>query len=81
MAAVIPLPIAGCLADVPPEVMAEQERRLTDVIRAWGCPMERPLIFLMFLEIVPLPFYALTEHGMVDFLALQYLDPVLERVA
>lgn len=37
VAAVIPLPIAGCLADVPPEVMAEQERRLTDVIRA-GLP-------------------------------------------
>ena len=35
-----------------------------------------PLLFAAFLEIVPLPHYAITEHGVVEFSTLSYVDPV-----
>ena len=74
----IRLPLGGFMADVPAREMAEQERAITEVLHAWGCPIERPWLYLMFFEIVPLPEYAVTEHGVVEFKTLQYVDPVLE---
>ncbi len=80
IAAEIRLPLGGFIADVPPQEMAAQERAITEVLHAWGCPIERPWLYLMFFEIVPLPEYAVTEHGIVEFKSLQYVDPVLEVI-
>src|SRR3990172_3500601 len=76
----IPLPIGGILADVSSEEMADMERKLTDVVHSWGCPMPRPFFFLMFLEIVPLPDYALTEYGVAEFKTLKYIDTITEVI-
>jgi len=76
----IPLPMAGVLADVPAEEMAEMERKLSDVVHGWGCQMARPFFYLMFLEIVALPEYALTEYGVADFATLKYIDTITEVV-
>ena len=76
----IRLPLGGFMADVPPQEMAEKERAITGTLNAWGCPIERPWLYFMFFEIVPLPEYALTEHGVVEFKSLQYVDPVLEVI-
>ncbi len=74
------LPMGGFMANVPAKEMAEQERAITDILHGWGCPMERPWIYFMFFEIVPLPEYAMTEHGVVEFKTLKYVDPVLELI-
>ena len=74
------LPMGGFMADVPAKEMAEQERAITGVLHGWGCPIERPWIYFMFFEIVPLPEYAVTEHGVVEFKTLKYVNPVLELI-
>jgi adenine deaminase len=74
----IRLPLGGFMADIPAREMADQERAITDRLHAWGCPIERPWLYLLFFEIVPLPEFALTEHGVVEFASLQYVNPVLE---
>lgn len=74
----LPLPLGGFMTDEAPEVVAAQERALGDRLTEWGCPISRPLLFAAFLEIVPLPHYAITEHGVVEFSSLSYVDPILE---
>ena len=76
----IPLPMGGFMDNIPAEEMAEKERKLTGIVHEWGCPMARPFFFLMFLEIVPLPDYAMTEHGIAEFATLSYVDTILEVI-
>lgn len=77
----IPLPIGGTMADVPPAEMAKMEKALSDVTHQWGCPIERPFLFLVFMEIVGLPEYSITEHGVISFASMSYVNPVLETVS
>jgi len=74
------LPLGGFMADIDHHQMADRERILTETLHLWGCPIERPFLFAMMMEIVPLPHYALTEHGVVDFHRLEYVNPVLDSV-
>jgi adenine deaminase len=77
----LPLPVAGCMADISPQEMSEREIRMSEVLQSWGCPIERAFLFLMMLEIVPLPHYALTEFGVVEFSSLSYVDQVLDVIS
>lgn len=75
----VALPIGGIMADINPRDMASAEERLTDLVHEWGSPIDRPFYFLMFLEIVGLPNYSITEHGVISFKDQAYFDPILDR--
>ena len=69
----IRLPLGGIMADVPPKEMAEKEKAINKAIHNFGCPIERPFFYLMFLDIAGLPDYALSDHGLLEFKTLKYI--------
>ncbi len=74
----IRLPLGGIMADVPPEEMAKKEKAINEAIHNFGCPIERPFFYLMFLDIAGLPDYALGDQGVLEFKTLKYINPILE---
>lgn len=64
--AVLPLPIAGLLSDLPVESLIPQQRALHDASRSLGCVMDDPFTPLSFLPLPVIPALKLTDLGPVD---------------
>ena len=64
--AACPLPIAGLMSDQPLEVVRAQVDRVTEAVRALGCPLPDPLMTLSFLALPVIPTLKLTDKGLVD---------------
>ncbi|MEV6162193.1 adenine deaminase C-terminal domain-containing protein [Streptomyces sp. NPDC052052] len=72
----LPLPVAGIVADLPPEEMAEAEDRLEAAARALGCELPSAFGYLIFLEITAIPEYAVTDLGVVNYRTQDVVDIV-----
>ncbi|MEV0008990.1 adenine deaminase C-terminal domain-containing protein [Streptomyces sp. NPDC047973] len=70
----LPLPVAGIVADLVPEEMAEAEDRLEAASRALGCELPSAFGFLIFLEITAIPEYAVTDLGVVNYHSQDVVD-------
>ncbi|MFG2925742.1 adenine deaminase C-terminal domain-containing protein [Streptomyces sp. NPDC048305] len=70
----LPLPVAGIVADLVPEEMAEAEDRLEAASRALGCELPSAFGFLIFLEITAIPEYAVTDLGVVNYHTQDVVD-------
>jgi adenine deaminase len=76
VAADLPLPLCGILADVSVEEMAAMERRLNEAAYALGTRLRRPFFFLIFLSITAIPEYAMTDRGLVAHATRSVIDPI-----
>ena len=76
----LPLPIGGIVADLEPEEMSKSEMALDDAARSLGCRFSKPFMHMIFLSITAIPDYAITDRGLVDYLALKVVNPVLGPV-
>ena len=77
--AFLPLPIAGIVADLPPQDMALMEAQLDEAARGLGCRLASPFMYLIFLSITAIPDYAITDLGLIDCVTLEAMSPLLEQ--
>ncbi len=72
---VLPLPLFGILADVPPGEMAEGLRRIESVLRDLGVSHNRPFAFISVLSLTVSPHYKFSDKGIVDVDRRRVLPP------
>ncbi|MGO8955759.1 MAG: adenine deaminase [Streptosporangiaceae bacterium] len=77
--AFLSLPIAGIVADLPPQDMALMEAQLDEAARSLGCRLASPFMYLIFLSITAIPDYAITDLGLIDCVTLEAMSPLLEQ--
>ncbi|MEM2293542.1 MAG: adenine deaminase C-terminal domain-containing protein [Candidatus Caldarchaeum sp.] len=73
----LPLRVAGIVADIEPEQMAEKETKLDNAARALGCKLPSPFMYMIFFSITAIPDYAITDKGLVESKTMKIINPVL----
>jgi adenine deaminase len=76
--ALVPLPIAGLVADRSVAEMAERLRQLEAAYRTLGSPIESPYMLVSFLSLGVIPALRLTNRGLVDGVTFTLVPPVME---
>jgi adenine deaminase len=64
--ALLPLPIAGLMSDLPIEAVRDRANDLAAAARALGSPLRQPFTTLSFLALEVVPKLKLTDLGLVD---------------
>ncbi len=72
--AAVPLPIGGLMSDQPVETVRRQMDGLLAAVRALGSPLHDPLMQLGFLALEVIPHLKLTDQGLVDVDAFDFVD-------
>ncbi|WP_435076882.1 adenine deaminase [Halococcus sp. AFM35] len=70
------LPVAGLMSDEPLETVAEGFAAVEDAARAVGLDHDGGLMELSFLSLEVIPELRLTNNGLVDVTAMEYVDTV-----
>lgn len=70
-------PICGLLSDLSAEELAAEKAQLNAACAERGCIISIPMMFLSFICLAALPGFAITDHGFIDVMSLQVIDPVL----
>ncbi len=71
-------PILGLLSDLSAEELASQKESLNQSIQTLGSGIAIPFMFLSFICLAAIPSYAVTDHGFIDVLKQEIIDPILE---
>lgn len=74
----IPYPICGLLSDLSGEELAEEKRKLNEIIHKLGSPIKIPFMFLSFICLAAIPMYAVTDMGFIDVMKQEIISPVIE---
>ena len=77
--ALVPLPIAGLMNDMPVEEMAGLIDKLGSAWEDMGCAIESPSMTMSFIPLACLPELRLTNRGLVDCKTFQFVDLFLDR--
>ena len=71
----VPLPIGGLMSDKSATEVAEELRRLTEVVsRALGVTLDAPFMQLSFLGLSVIPELRITDRGLVDVTTFSLTD-------
>ncbi len=73
----LPLPICGLLTDLSGEESALILKKMQEDLHAKGCTMGSPYMTLAFITLIFIPFYGITDKGLVDVLNGKVIDPVI----
>lgn len=73
----LPLPICGLLTDMSGEESALILDNMQNDLHAKGCTMESPYMTLAFITLIFIPFYGITDKGLVDVINAKVIDPVI----
>ena len=73
----LPLPICGLLTDLDGEESALILKKMQEDLRAKGCEMDSPYMTLAFITLIFIPFYGITDKGLVDVINGKVIDPVI----
>ena len=74
----IPMPIGGIMSEIPLEELAEKEEVLNKILWNDGCRMENPSLWMQTLSFTGLPYYRLTDKGLVDIKNQKFLDIIIQ---
>lgn len=74
----LPLPVAGLMSDEPPAKVAEKVEELRKAAQSLGITIYHPFMFLIFIPLVAIPLYAVTDKGFVDVLNQRLMSPVIQ---
>jgi adenine deaminase len=77
--AALALPIAGLMADRPPEVVADELDAVTAAVRELGCAVPAPFMAMSFLALPVIPHLKLTDRGLVDVDAFAFTDVFVDE--
>ena len=72
--ALVPLPIAGLMNDLPVEQMADLVSRLSEAWKEMGCVINSPYMTMAIIPLACLPELRLTNRGLVDCRTFQFVD-------
>ncbi|MBQ7488174.1 MAG: adenine deaminase [Clostridia bacterium] len=72
--ALVPLPIAGLMNDLPVEQMADLVSRLSEAWKEMGCVINAPYMTMALIPLACLPELRLTNRGLVDCRTFQFVD-------
>ncbi len=72
--ALVPLPIAGLMNDLPVEEMAELISKLDVAWKEMGCVINSPYMTMALIPLACLPEIRLTNRGMVDCRTFRFID-------
>lgn len=75
----LPLPVGGICSDAEPSEIARIEKLLSKAANDLGCDLPEPLMYMFFLPITAIPDYAITDLGVVDCIALEVINPIIEE--
>lgn len=73
----LPLPICGLLTDLSGEESALILKKMQEDLQAKGCEMGSPYMTLAFITLIFIPFYGITDKGLVDVINGKVIDPVI----
>lgn len=72
--AVVPLPIAGLMSDLPVEDVAAQVAELDKAWKEMGCTINSPYMTMALIPLACLPELRLTNRGLVDCRTFSFVD-------
>ena len=72
--ALVPLPIAGLMSDLPVEEVADLISRLDAAWKEMGCVINSPYMTMALMALACLPELRLTNRGLVDCRTFQFVD-------
>ena len=72
--ALVPLPIAGLMSDLPVEEMAEKIAGLSGAWKEMGCVINSPYMTMALIPLACLPELRLTNRGLVDCRTFSFVD-------
>lgn len=73
----IEFPIAGLLSDLDAVTLAEKKKQMLIHTRNMGCIIPIPFMFLSFICLAAIPAFAVTDHGFIDVMKQEVINPVL----
>jgi adenine deaminase len=76
--AVLPLPIAGLMSERGADQLVAEQRALYEAYRTLGSPLEDPFMTLSFMPLAVIPKLKLTDVGLVDVDAFDFVPLVAE---
>jgi adenine deaminase len=79
--AALALPLAGLMADRPPEVVADELDAVTAAVRERGCGVGAPFMAMSFLALPVIPHLKLTDRGLVDVDAFAFTDVFVDGLS
>jgi len=71
------MPIAGIMSEIPLKELAGLEESLNKILWDDGCRMENPSLWMQTLSFTGLPYFRLTDKGLVDIKNQKFLDIIL----
>ena len=72
--ALVRLPIAGLMNDLPAELMAEQLKKMKDACKQMGCVIDSPYMTMAYISLACVPELRLTNRGLVDCRTFRFVD-------
>jgi len=72
--AVLPLPIAGLMSDLPAPQVAARLKDLHEAARQLGCKLQAPFMAMAFLALPVIPELKITDKGLVDVKNFEIVD-------
>ncbi|MEA2279518.1 MAG: adenine deaminase [Solirubrobacteraceae bacterium] len=81
MRAALSLPLAGLMADRPPEVVAAELDAATAAVRELGCAVGAPFMAMSFLALPVIGHLKLTDRGLVDVDVFAFTDVFADELA
>ena len=78
--AALALPLAGLMADRPPEEVADDLDAVTAAARQLGCSLGAPFMAMSFLALPVIPHLKLTDRGLVDVDAFAFTNVFVDEL-
>lgn len=73
----IEFPIGGLLSDLDAWTLADQKKEMLVHTKKMGCFIPIPFMFLSFICLAAIPSFAVTDHGFIDVMKQEVINPVL----
>lgn len=73
----IALPICGLLTEESGDTVAEKLDKMQIYLHEDGCEMDSPYMTLSFITLIFIPFYGITDKGLIDVSEWKIIDPVI----
>jgi len=71
----MPLPVAGLMSELSADEVAEQNKKLRDMIHSCGVPENvEPFMNMAFVSLTVIPFIKMSTHGLVDVNSQKLID-------
>ena len=68
------LPIAGLMSNDDIAAVSAEQRKLVDCTRRLKCTLSSPIVALSFMQLIVIPELKITDQGLFDGKAFQYLN-------